>query len=159
MVQCVGMPSPCAVRWVSNQMSGCSLPGRDEAADAVGEDLGAAAGERTEASVAQAAEHLLVREPGERRHVVDLARGEELQVHVGHRLVEPRDDVFVVVEADVRALAADHVDLGEARSARRCSSASATSSPGVCVYAPSCFSRRANAQNLHFTRQTFVWFK
>ena len=30
---------------------------------------------------------------------------------------------------------------------------------GLNVYAPSCFSVCANAQNLHFTRQTFVWFK
>ena len=46
--------------------------------------------------------------------MVDLARGEQLQVHVRHRLVELRDDLDVVVEVDVRALAADHVDLGEA---------------------------------------------
>ena len=90
------------------------MPGRDEAPHAVGEDLGAAAGQRAEAGVAQLAQHLLVREAGERRHVVDLARREELQVHVGHRLVQLPDDLDVVVEVDVRALAADHVDLGEA---------------------------------------------
>ena len=27
------------------------------------------------------------------------------------------------------------------------------------VYAPSCFWVTAKAQNLHFTRQTFVWFR
>ena len=46
--------------------------------------------------------------------MVDLARGEELQVDVRQRLVQRADDVDVVVEVDVRALAADHVDLGEA---------------------------------------------
>ena len=40
-----------------------------------------------------------------------------------------------------------------------CSTASATSSSALCVYASSCFCVFANAQNLHFTRQTFVWFK
>ena len=40
------------------------LAGRDEPADAVGEDLGAAAGERAEAGRLQLAQHLLVREPG-----------------------------------------------------------------------------------------------
>ena len=30
---------------------------------------------------------------------------------------------------------------------------------GVIVYASACFCVAANAQNLHFTRQTFVWFK
>ena len=102
------------MRWTSNQLSGCSLPGRDEPAHAVGEDLRAAAGQRPEPCVAQLAQHLLVREAAELRHVVDLARGEQLQVHVRHRLVELRDDLDVVVEVDVRALAADHVDLGEA---------------------------------------------
>src|SRR5262245_5037115 len=35
-------------------------------------------------------------------------------MHVRHRVVQLRDDLDVVVERDVRALAADHVDLGEA---------------------------------------------
>ena len=38
-------------------------------------------------------------------------------------------------------------------------SASSTSSSGVFVYASACFCVTANAQNLHFTRQTFVWFR
>ena len=38
------------------------LAGRDEPPDAVGEDLGAAAGQRAEPGVAQLAQHLLVRE-------------------------------------------------------------------------------------------------
>ena len=41
----------------------------------------------------------------------------------------------------------------------RCSTASATSSSVVIVYACSCFCVAAKAQNLHFTRQTFVWFR
>ena len=37
--------------------------------------------------------------------------------------------------------------------------ASSTSSSAEIVYARSCFWVAAKAQNLHFTRQTFVWFK
>ena len=37
--------------------------------------------------------------------------------------------------------------------------ASSTIASGECVYASSCFCVTANAQNLHFTRQTFVWFR
>jgi hypothetical protein len=55
-----------------------------------------------------------VRQAPELRHVVDLARREQLQVHVRHRLVQLPDDLDVVVEVDVRALASDHVDLREA---------------------------------------------
>src|SRR5437762_2645314 len=40
-----------------------------------------------------------------------------------------------------------------------CRTASSTSCSGVYVYASACFCVTANAQNLHFTRQTFVWFK
>ena len=60
------------------------LAGRDEPADAVGEDLGAAPRQRAEAGRLELAQHLLVREPGERRHVVDLRGRVALQVHVGH---------------------------------------------------------------------------
>src|SRR3954470_9826772 len=45
---------------------------------------------------------------------MDLARGEELQVHVGHRLVQLPHDGDVVAEIDVRTLATDHVNLREA---------------------------------------------
>jgi hypothetical protein len=45
--------------------------------------------------------------------VVDFARREQLQVDVGKCFVERTDDVDVVVEVDVRALPAHHVDLGE----------------------------------------------
>ena len=38
-------------------------------------------------------------------------------------------------------------------------SASSTSSSVEIVYASSCFCVRANAQNLHFTRQTLVWLR
>ena len=90
------------------------LAGRDELAHAVGEDLGAAARQRAEAGGLQLAQHLLVREARERRHVVDLGRRVELEVHVRQRLLQRADRVDVELEVDVRVLAVDHVDLGEA---------------------------------------------
>ena len=89
------------------------MPGRDQLAHAVGEDLGAAAGERAEPGRLQLAQHLLVRQPGEHRHVVDLRGGVHLQVHVRQRLLERANGVDVELEVDVRVLAVDHVDLGE----------------------------------------------
>ena len=59
------------------------------------------------------AQDFLVREPGERGHVVDLGRGVQLEVHVGERLVQRGRRVAVEVEVHVRVLAVDHVDLGE----------------------------------------------
>ena len=46
--------------------------------------------------------------------MVDLGGGVELQVHVGHRVVQRARRVDVEAEVDVRVLAVDHVDLGEA---------------------------------------------
>ena len=89
------------------------LPGRDEPAYAVGEDLRAASGERSEPGCLELAQHLLVREARERRHVVDLGGRVALEVHVGKRVVQRGDRVAVEGEVDVRVLAVDHVDLGE----------------------------------------------
>ncbi len=92
-------------------MSGMLLAGRDDLAHAVGEDLGATAGERLHAGCEQLLQHLLVREARELRHVVHLGRREALERHVGQRGLEAADEVEVVVEVEVGALAADHVDL------------------------------------------------
>jgi len=83
-------------------------------AHALGKPLRPAARQRAQPGGLELPQDLLVGQAGELRHVVDLARREALQVHVGHGLVKPADDVHVVVEVDVRVLAADHVDLGEA---------------------------------------------
>ena len=91
------------------------LAGRYEPAHAVGEDLGAASGKRAQPCVLELAQHVLVREPGERRHVVDLGGRVALEVHPRERLVQRRDRVAVVAEVHVRVLAVDHVDLGEPR--------------------------------------------
>ncbi len=90
------------------------LARRDQRPDAVGEDLRAATREGAEPGVLELAQHLFVREAGQRRHVVDLGGRVALEVHVGERLRERADRVDVEVEPDVRVLAVDHVDLGEA---------------------------------------------
>ena len=58
----------------------------------------------------------------------------------------------------MRALAVDHVDLREAGQLALAERI-LDELLGECVYAASCFCVTANAQNLHFTRQTFVWFR
>jgi hypothetical protein len=91
------------------------LPWRDQPAHAIREDLRATARKRAEPRVLELAENLLVREPGQRRHVVDLRGRVALEMHIGERLVERCDRPAIEVEVDVRVLAVDHVDLGEAR--------------------------------------------
>jgi hypothetical protein len=93
---------------------GVLLAGRDERAHPVGEDLRTSARHRAEAGIPELAEHLLVREARQGRHVVDLGGRVALEVHVGKRAIERPDRVDVEVEADVRILAVHHVDLGEA---------------------------------------------
>ncbi len=90
------------------------LARRDESPHTIGEHLGASARERAEAGGLQLAQDLLVREARQRGHVVDLGGRVALEVHVGQRLVQRGDRVAVEREVDVRVLAVDHVDLGEA---------------------------------------------
>ena len=108
------MPSRCAVSCTWNQISGLLLPRRDEPAHAIGEHLRPPARKRAEPGLSELLEHSLVREPRERRHVVDLRRRVALEVHVGKGVVERGDGVAVVTEVHVRVLPVDHVDLGEA---------------------------------------------
>ena len=93
---------------------GVLLARRDQLSDAVGEHLGAAAGERAQARLLEIRQDRSRGETRELGHVVDLGRGEELQVDVGQRLVQRSRHAGVVVVADVGVLAADHVDLAVA---------------------------------------------
>ena len=78
---------------------------------------------------------------------------------VGQRRAQLAQDVGVELEVDVRVLAVDAVDLGELRVRvlrdgvldELVGGERVRLAPACCVF--------ANAQNLHFTRQTFVWFK
>jgi hypothetical protein len=89
------------------------LARRDETADAVGEDLRSAARHRAEARVLQLAQHVLVREPAEPGHVVNLGRRIELEVNVRQRRPQLAQYVDVELEVDVRVLAVHAVDLRE----------------------------------------------
>ena len=95
-------------------MSGMLLARGDEATDAIGEDLRPAARKGSQPRVLELAQDILVRETGKRGHVVDLGGRVALEVNVGKRLVKRRDRSSVELEVDVRVLAVDHVDLGEA---------------------------------------------
>ena len=108
---------PHLVRGVVNvePVLGRLLAGRDQLAHARREDLGAAARERTEARVLQDVQHLFVRAALELRHVMDLGGRIELQVHVGKRGLQLAQYIRVELEVDVRVLAVDAMDLGEAR--------------------------------------------
>ena len=112
-MQCVGIPELVGRVVHVEPDLGALLSRRDQPAHAVGEHLGASARKRAEPGILELAQHLLVREPGERRHVVDLGRRVALEVHVGQRRVERGDRVAVEAEVHVRVLAVHHVDLGE----------------------------------------------
>ncbi len=102
---------PCAARWVAIQLSGCSLPGATSRRTRSANTSAPPPGSEPEAGGLQVGEHLLARLARELGHVVDLGGREQLQVDVGQGLVQGARDVRVVVVADVRMLAADHVDL------------------------------------------------
>ena len=104
-----GMPSLCAVSWTWSRISGLSLPGATRRRTRGGEDLGAAAGQRPETGRLELAQDLPVREPGERRHVVDLGRRVQLEMYVGKRVVQCGRRVAVEVEVHVRVFPVDRL--------------------------------------------------
>ena len=65
--------SRCAVSWTWNQMSGCSLPGATRRRTRSAKISAPPPGSEPRPGRLELAQHLLVREAGERRHVVDLA--------------------------------------------------------------------------------------
>ena len=74
----------------------------DLLAHALGEDLGAAAGQRIEARLHQLAQHLLVGHAVEIGEERDLDRGEALQMNAGPDPLEAAQQVRVVAERQVR---------------------------------------------------------
>jgi hypothetical protein len=87
-----------AVRWTSSHWSALGLVLADLATHALGEDLGAAAGQAAEAGVDELAQDLLVRHAELLGEVVDLDGGVGLDVDVGAQLLEHAQAVLVVVE-------------------------------------------------------------
>ena len=85
----------------------------DLPADARREDLGAAAGQRIEAGLAQLDEHLLVGHAVEIGEVRDLDRREALQMDVGPDRLQAAQQILVVVERQLGMQPVDDVDFGE----------------------------------------------
>ena len=77
------------------------------------EDLGAAAGQRVEAGLAQLLQHLLVGLAVVVGEEGDLDRGEALQVDAGPHALQAAQQIGVVAERQARVQAVHHVDLGE----------------------------------------------
>ena len=84
------------MRWIVEIAVGVALVVADLPAHALGEDLGAAAGQRIESGRHQLAQHLLVGHPVEVGEERDLDRGEALQVDAGTDALEAAQQVRVV---------------------------------------------------------------
>src|SRR3990170_213441 len=104
------------------------LPWSDEPPDPLGEDLRPASGKRPEPAVPELAQHLLVREPGERRrlplaeHVVDeLLGGERVRVHLLLRRREGAELAFHAADVrlvDIEVLDEEHLVRSPAHAPR-----------------------------------------
>ena len=90
------------------------LVGADHGPHLVVEDLGRRAGQRAEAEVAQPREVVVEREAERRRALPDLERRERVDVEAGHRVLDRRHDLGVVVARERRVDAALQADLGRA---------------------------------------------
>ena len=91
----VRIPRPCAIR-ESQIAIGVALVVRDLPAHALGEDLGAAAGQRVEARLLQLAQHLLVGHAVEIGEERNFDRGKALQVNAGRIRLKPRSISSVI---------------------------------------------------------------
>ena len=85
----------------------------DDAAHALVEDLGAAAGQRIHAGVAAGARASRDRDLVAPREVGDLHHGEGLQVHLREALLQAAQHLAVPVERQLGMQAADDVELGD----------------------------------------------
>ena len=92
---------------------GVRLVVADLGAHALGEDLGAAAGQGVEPRVHEIPEHLLVGHAVELGEERDLDRGKALQVDLGPDALEAAEHLQVVVPRQIRMQAVDHVHLGQ----------------------------------------------
>ncbi len=113
IVAVVDMPRRCAWRMTSSHSSDFVFFGAMIAADAVDEDLGAAAGNGVEAGVAQPRQRLRDRELRAPRDVLDLRRRERVQVDLVARL-DRAEEILVVVDPEVGMVAALHEEPGAA---------------------------------------------
>ena len=101
IVAVVDMPSRCASRMTPSHSSVVVFFGAMIVADAVDEDLGAAAGERVEPGVAQPRERLRDRQLRAARDVLHLGRRERVQVD-RVALLDRAEEILVEVDPEVR---------------------------------------------------------
>ena len=87
------------------------LLGREDLAHAVDEDLGATSGQRVQAGVAQAREHLGRRQATRARDVLDLGRRERVQVD-RVALLDAAEEVLVPVDREIGVVPALHQHRG-----------------------------------------------
>ena len=124
----------------------------DDAAHALVEDLGAAAGQRIHAGVAQALQRFADGDLRALREVADLHHGERLQVHLREALLQAAQHLAVPVERQFGMQAADDVEFGD-----RLAPAFAGAVPdlferhgvGLGILAPSCRTRTAATGHAH----------
>ena len=107
IVAVVDMPEPVRLAHHAEPLGRLRLLGRDDLAHAVDEDLGAAAGQRVEARVAQAREHVGRRELRAPRDVLDLGRRQRVQVD-RVALLDRAEQILVPVDVEVGMVAALH---------------------------------------------------
>ena len=117
IVAVVDMPSRWAWRITFSHSAVFVFFGAMMCADAVDEDLAAAARHRVEAGVAQARERVGDRELRAARDVLDLGRRERVQVDRVARL-DRAEEILVVVDPEVGVVAALHQHAGAAERER-----------------------------------------
>ena len=117
MVAVVEMSEAVRLAHDPEPLRGGRLLRRDDLADAVDEDLGAAAGDRVEPGVAQARQRLGDRELGAAGGVLHLGGRERVQVDLVARL-DRREEILVVVHPEIGMVAALHEQAGAAERER-----------------------------------------
>ena len=110
-------PQPVRVAHDAEPLVRGRLLRRDDLADAVDEDLRAAAGERVEARVAQAREGLRDRQLGAARDVLHLGRRERVQVD-RVALLDRAEEILVELDPEIGVVAALHEERGAAEGER-----------------------------------------
>ena len=113
IVAVVDMPEPVRVAHDAEPVGRLRLLRRDDLADAVDEDLGASAGDRVEPRVAEPRQRGGDGQLRAARDVLDLGRRQRVQVD-RVALLERAEEVLVVVDPEVRVVAALHEDAGAA---------------------------------------------
>jgi hypothetical protein len=107
-------PEPVRVTHHAEPLGRLRLLGRDDVADAVDEDLAAAARDRVEAGVTQTCQRVRNGELRAARDVLDLRWRERVEVDLV-ALLDRAEEVFVVADVEIGVVAALHQNAGAAK--------------------------------------------